>query len=304
MPGVAGPRCRPAAATAADRTGACAGVTAGHARGVASPPAVIERLLVGSIAATVVAHTAWRAGALTRSGAAAAVLTGAAATAAGLGWALVLVGFFVVGTGLSRAGRAAKARRTAAVVDKPGARDARQVFANGGVFAATALGAALWELPLLAVAALGALAGALADTAATEIGTWVGGRPRSIISGALVAPGISGGVTAVGSAAGIAAAALLAAIAAPALLPAPALVAVWVGGVVGLFADSLFGATLQERRWCTSCAAPTERRTHGCGDRSRVVGGIPGMDNDWVNAAATSTAGLAAALAWSLGQPA
>jgi uncharacterized membrane protein len=176
------------------------------------------------------------------------------------------------------------------------------VLANGGVFAAAALLATLLHAPLAAACALGALAAALADTAATEIGTWIGGRPRSIVTGGVMAPGMSGGITVAGSTAGIVGAAAFAA-ASSTLLPPPAAAAVWVGGVVGLFTDSLLGATVQERRWCAGCATATEQRRHSCGDRSQVVGGISGMDNDLVNAAATFTAGITAALVWAVGQP-
>jgi uncharacterized protein (TIGR00297 family) len=263
---------------------------------------VILRVLLGTAAAVIAATVAWRTGALSRSGAAAAVGTGAAAVMAGLGWGLLLVGFFVAGTALSHLGARTKSARTAGTVDKSGARDARQVLANGGVFAIAAPLATALDAPLAAACALGALAAALADTAATEIGTWIGGRPRSVVTGTPVAPGMSGGITVAGSTAGIIGAAAFAA-AATALLPPPAIAAVWMGGVVGLFTDSLLGATVQERRWCPSCATITEQRRHVCGDRSQVVGGIAGMDNDVVNAATTLLAGITAALAWSVGQP-
>ena len=48
--------------------------------------------------------------------------------------------------------------------------------------------------------------------------------------------------------------------------------AIIAGGLAGSLADSLVGATLQERRWCDRCAQSTERRVHSFGERTRIVG--------------------------------
>jgi uncharacterized membrane protein len=73
-------------------------------------------------------------------------------------------------------------------------------------------------------------------------------------------------------------------------------IAVFVGGVVGSLADSFVGATVQERRWCDGCSEPTERRTHSCGRTTRIVGGIPGARNDFVNVVCTLVGAAVAAL--------
>ena len=72
-------------------------------------------------------------------GAIAATVVGWAAVAAGWGWGAMLIVYFVASTLVSRAGRAAKHRRTASIVAKGGERDAVQVLANGGVFAVGAV---------------------------------------------------------------------------------------------------------------------------------------------------------------------
>ena len=73
-----------------------------------------------------------------------------------------------------------------------------------------------------------------------------------------------------------------------------AVLAVLAGGIIGAMADTVLGATVQERRWCPRCERATERRLHDCGAETEHSGGVRGMDNDAVNFAAT-LAGAAAA---------
>lgn len=207
---------------------------------------------------------------LTATGVPAAALVGAAVLW-GAGWAgaLVLALFFVSGSLLS----AWNARRFA---DPKGAvRNHRQVFANGTW---AAVGAVLVQRDLLqgwAVLA-GALAAAQSDTWATEIGRRSATPPRLITTWAPVAHGASGGVTLLGTCAGALGGLLLALLAW--LVGAPARAAAWgfAGGVTGMLADSLLGATVQ-------------------GDEGRT-GGWRWFDNDVVNFVASATgAGVALA---------
>ena len=71
--------------------------------------------------------------------------------------------------------------------------------------------------------------------------------------------------------------------------------AVFIGGVAGSAADSLLGATVQERRWCDQCAKGTEQRVHHCGFPTRIVGGIAGIRNDAVNVLCTTIGAIVAA---------
>jgi len=100
---------------------------------------MLTRALLGLIAAALIAFTARAARSLTTSGAIAATVIGTLAVAAGWNWGALLILYFVSSTALSRVGRAEKEERTASVVAKGGQRDAIQVFANGGVFAAAAI---------------------------------------------------------------------------------------------------------------------------------------------------------------------
>lgn len=253
---------------------------------------MIPRWWWGATIAAVIARGAGHVGSLAPSGEVAAIVVGTLAVRAGWGWGAVLVLYFVLATGLTRAGRAEKARRTAEILPAGGRRTAGQVFANGGLFA---LLLTLPETPAVRLAALGALAAAAADTWATEIGTRFGGTPRHLLSGVALPPGLSGGVTVAGSIAAIAGA-LVTAVAAPWLVPAvgpAAIVAVTAAGIAGAFLDSALGATVQGRRRCPRCGLIGERVRH-CDTFTEDAAGWRWMTNDLVNVFATVGGALVA----------
>jgi uncharacterized protein (TIGR00297 family) len=232
---------------------------------------------------------------LSTTGAVTAAVVGAIAIAAGWSWAVLLVSFFVSASALTRLGERRKAERVGAIVEKIGERDTGQVLANGGVFAAAALGHMLSPEPMWYALAVGALAASTADTWASEVGTLAGGEPISIMSGKHVPAGTSGGVTVVGTIAAIGGAVFIAAVATLAKWPVP-FAAITLGGIVGALADSMLGATLQTRRWCDVCARGTERLIHTCGAPTRAAGGLPGLNNDVVNAVCSGVGALVALL--------
>ena len=181
------------------------------------------------------------------------------------------------------------------VVEKGDERDAGQVIANGGVFAAAALGYVLAPSPVWYAIGAGALAASTADTWATEVGTLAGADPVSIISWQKVPPGTSGGVSLIGTAGGVGGALFISAVSAFANWPVP-FTAVALGGLAGTLVDSLLGATLQARRWCDVCSKSTERLVHSCGTKARHAGGLAGLDNDAVNSVCSGVGALIALL--------
>jgi uncharacterized protein (TIGR00297 family) len=246
---------------------------------------------LGAVAAALVGFAAWRAGALSAGGAVAAATVGTATFGAlGVPGAAVLFAFFLTSVGLSRYRRERK-RTLLADVGKTGARDAAQVLANGGIAAACAL-LALWVDHRFAAAFAGAFAAATADTWGTELGSLAAGSPRSIVNGRQVNVGLSGGITLPGTLAEVAGALFVALVACAGGFHS--FVAIAAGGVAGAFADSLLGATAQTLRYCPQCQRETEREPHSCGANTRIVRGLPWMNNDLVNAVAT-LAGAAAA---------
>jgi len=252
--------------------------------------------------AGVIALAAQRAGSLSWSGAAAAVTIGAVALRVGWGWGALLIAWFVLASLLSRAGRARKARLTAAIVEKGDRRDALQVFANGGLFAAAALVPLTASLDAgyaaaAAITGAAALAAAGADTWATELGTLGGARPWSLRERRRVAPGTSGAVSLQGTVASLVGAFVIAALAAAlGVVPQEVVPAVVAGGFVGSLVDTLIGAWWQSRRWCPACSLATERHVHTCGTPTRAAGGLRALDNDGVNFLCTAVGALVALL--------
>jgi len=256
---------------------------------------VFVRLILGATASAMSALGARRMRALSRTGAIAAFVVGTAAVVAGWSWAALLIAYFVAATALSKFGEGKKAKRIGSIVDKGDERDATQVFANGGIFAVAAIAELITHSPVWYAIGVGALSASAADTWATEVGTLAGGEPISIISGRRVPAGTSGGITLTGSLAGVAGSLFVAAGTALARWPVT-FTAVALGGIAGALSDSLLGATLQSRRWCDACAKPTERLVHDCGNRTRRIGGVGGLDNDAVNAVCSVVGALVALL--------
>jgi uncharacterized protein (TIGR00297 family) len=270
-------------------------------------------VVVGLVFAGALASAAWRAGALTRGGALAALAVGALTYASGtIGFTLVLLAFFLPSVLLSRLGKARK--RALVDIGKGGARDAMQVLANGGVATACAVAWALTHDVRWAAAFAGAYAAATADTWATEIGTLARTQARSILTLRPVPTGLSGGITLPGTLAEVAGAVWIGVLAPAAIAlayigwsgifgwsvtrgVAPTLLvfaAIPLGGIVGATLDSILGATLQELRHCEACGRSCETNPHACGSPTRLIRGLRGVSNDLVNLLATAAGALVA----------
>ena len=253
---------------------------------------MLVRAVTGLAIAGGIALAARGTRSLSVGGAVAALVTGTVCIAAGWPWGIVLIAFFVASSALSRWRAGVKAARTEGIVAKGGERDAVQVLANGGVFAACAALSLLVPWDGWLVLGAGAIAAATADTWATEIGVLSTTMPRSILNGRPVPPGTSGGITLLGTAASLAGAAFIAVLVWLVGWSGAAVAGALAGGIAGSAADSLLGASLQAHRWCPACSAATEREVHTCGTRTRAARGISWLDNDAVNA----LAGVAGAL--------
>lgn len=162
--------------------------------------------------------------------------------------------------------RLGKKRKVAAgLAEGRRGRSASQVIANLGVagLASSWIGAAAlieciremipdYDAPLRLVGTvvLAALVEATADTVSSEIGQAFGGRPVMLTTMQRVEPGTDGAVSVLGSVAGVAAGAAvgLAGMWAVRLPLRDAMIAM-MAGVVGLFFDSLLGATVERRGW-------------------------------------------------------
>jgi uncharacterized protein (TIGR00297 family) len=258
------------------------------------------QLFLGFLFGGLIGYLAFRAGALSPSGAWAATLVGGLIFGlGGLAWAVLLLTFFISSSGLSRAFAARKATLSEKFA-KGSRRDWGQVLANGGLGALLALAHGLYPAQAWPWAAfVGAMAAVNADTWATELGVLSPGVPRRITTGHPVERGASGGITLAGYLAALGGAALVG-LAAGSFSPLSGLVA-WLGigvfsGLAGSTVDSLLGATRQAIYYCPHCRKETERHpVHTCGTPTYQLRGWRWLNNDLVNFAC-SLVGAAVAL--------
>lgn len=261
--------------------------------------------LAAVVAASGVALLAYRRRTLAMSGAVAAAIVGALIVI-GAGWwgGLILITFFITSSAFSLM----RARRRSGTSDRHARghrRDAIQVAANGGLATLFAILYGLTDKPAVFAAFAGALAAANADTWATEIGGMSGQRPRLLLSGKRVEPGVSGGVTTAGLLASLAGAACIGLVAALGIAlglvdHAPGtvriLVALTIGGFVGSIVDSALGESVQAVYFCPVCEVETEERVHRCGNEAKRLRGNGVINNDAVNGLATLTGAVVAGL--------
>lgn len=261
------------------------------------------QLFWGLLTAAAVGAAAWKAGALSRSGAAAAVITGGLIFGlGGLAWAALLLAFFISSSLLSRLFSGRKAALTEKF-SKGSRRDWAQVTANGGLGALLALAWSLGDQPAWAWAAFaGAMAAVNADTWATELGVLNPKPPRLITTFRIVERGASGGVSPLGSLAAVGGAALVACLAlvfTPGGMDTfqaalPILAKVTLAGVCGALFDSLLGASVQAIYFCPTCNKETERHPlHTCGTGTIHRRGWRWLNNDMVNFFASLIGALA-----------
>lgn len=175
----------------------------------------------------------------------------------GPGWFVLLISFFGIGALSTKFRYERKADRGVAE-GNDGARGTRNVLGNSGVALAAVVGfAAAGYFPvdaaLFRIAFTGSLATAMGDTLSSEIGGLFD-TPRLVTTGKRVPPGTDGAVTWQGEFAGVGGAALVGLLLvvllpiAPLTSPVAAVAVVTAGGVAGMTADSLLGATVEGGR--------------------------------------------------------
>jgi uncharacterized protein (TIGR00297 family) len=171
----------------------------------------------------------------------------------GLEWFAVLIAFYGIG-GLSTKFRYEEKAERGVAEDNEGARGSGNVLGNSAVALAAVVGYAAVDAGFLPLsqdvylfAFVGSLATAMSDTLSSEIGA-VYDNPRLVTTGQRVEPGTDGAITWQGELAGFVGAAIVAGVAF-ALFPsvdAAGAGVVFVAGVVGMTADSILGATIED----------------------------------------------------------
>jgi uncharacterized protein (TIGR00297 family) len=262
----------------------------------------VQPFLIALTLALVISVVGYYAGSLSRSGALTATIVGFITfDLGGILPAILLITFFVSSSALTRIGGERK-QQVALAFAKGGRRDHGQVLANGGIAAGCAAFYGLTGQELWLVGLAGALATVNADTWSTELGVLARQWPRLITNRSRVEPGTSGGVTREGSMAALGGSGLIGIMASVGMHEFKVALAVIVGGLLGAFADSLLGASVQAIYYCSTCEKQTEcYPMHSCGTSTKYVRGWRWLTNDGVNFTASLVGALVAmAMVWLL----
>lgn len=271
----------------------------------------MESFLTGLLIAVGVSAIAYRAQALNLSGAIAAAILGTIVFGlGGVGWAFIMITFFISSSGLSKL-FAVRKESSGLNFSKGSRRDAWQVAANGGMAGLLVLIDVIlsrfspgntWS-QFLWIGFAGSLAAANADTWATELGLLNPSKPVLVSTLQKVPWGTSGAVSPVGILASLSGSALIGGAAVLSLSagwrPSQGIgsgaqfLIITFSGMVGSLVDSILGATIQSVYYCPICEKETEQHPrHHCGALTNQKRGLSWINNDWVNAACTITAGI------------
>ena len=162
-------------------------------------------------------------------------------------WFLLLLSFYLLGSGFTRY-KYAKKQELRIAQARGGVRGYKNVYSNSLVPLAMAVLYGVYGSDLFAFAFLGSVATATGDTLASEIGETARSKPRMITNLRSVEPGVDGGVTLLGEAASLFGALFTGGLAiATGMAGYGGLAAALLGGFLGTNFDSLLGATLQSR---------------------------------------------------------
>lgn len=221
--------------------------------------AAAPRLSTGRIMAALgitiafAAAARWLRGVTTSGAVAGGIISLLLYLCAGAGAFLTLVSVFLLTFAATRLGYARK--QSMGTAEKGDGRKASQVLANLSVAAAATLLFTANANAIFLLALVSALAEAAADTVSSEYGQAVSQRPRLLTTWQIVPSGTDGAVSLAGTFAGTIAGFIVSLVSAIAGLIGWHWVPVSTGcAVLGMFLDSLLGASLERRQWLNNDA--------------------------------------------------
>lgn len=262
------------------------------------PILLVFHLALGAMASLPLALIAYRRHSLSLSGFIAFIVVGIILYGFG-GWSWY-AGFllFFISASLWTIYKHKEKKYLDTIAEKTGPRDMWQAAANVGISLVWSIIYAFAPSSLVVAGFLGALAAANADTWASELGSLSKVAPRMITTLKPAEPGRSGAVSVLGTIAGVVGSVSIALIGGLFLhlegdidLTVSFVSAVALGGTIGFLMDSLLGATVQARYFCTIRNIYTEQTSYS-GVPTQLVYGIRWINNDWVNLLCTITGAL------------
>ncbi len=198
-------------------------------------------------------------------------------------WTLPIFVFFILSSLLSKlSGRSKKSSMTKGRT-KGSERDMMQVFANGGLALITITLNFLYPSDTWYLIFLVSLSVSMTDTWSTEIGTWLGKKTFLITTLKTVEKGESGGVSFTGTIGGVFGSILV--ISSGLIfvnLTVELFILLVILGSAGSLIDSILGATMQAKYYCSACQSKVELKTH-CNQSAEFRSGLSLMNNDSVN---------------------
>jgi len=221
----------------------------------------------------------------------------------GWNWFIIILLFHLV-AGIATKWKYEYKRSLGVAEEKGGARSWKNVLANGiiasiAVMLEYMVGGQIW-----AYAYLAAVATAMGDTLATEIGLLSPSKPKLIVKPWIeVEPGTSGGVSLLGYIASALAGLIVGLIGCmlgvvpstevPSPNPLYLIGVITLATLIGVTIDSIIGATIQAQYRCTVCGKLTERPVH-CGKQAILIKGVRWVDNHVVNILGIASGALSA----------
>jgi len=247
-------------------------------------PDIILGYIVPILLTPLVLALVYKRGSLTPVGTLAAFLTDLAVSVAfgNLGF-VILIAFFGLGivTDKYKEKRKKTGQNSVAFIKKKG-RNATQVFANGGVGIVCAILYLVTRNHVFLLSYVAVMAEALADTAASGIGT----SARVVFDPfrwRRSEPGLSGGISLQGTAASVVGAAVISFIAFlfGAISLTETIFAIGVA-TLGMLFDSLLGSLLQAKYRCPICSHTVEKPIC-CNRTPELISGFRAVNNSTVN---------------------